>query len=86
MHLTIKAIPKLTINTMGNIGVGTTTPTTRLDVNGQIRIQGGAPGNGKVLMSNASGVGTWTTLTADDANAWGKGKCRNRSSRQLHWN
>ncbi|MBL7766830.1 MAG: tail fiber domain-containing protein [Chitinophagaceae bacterium] len=72
LHLTIKAIPKLTINTLGNVGIGTTTPSSRLDVNGQIRIQGGAPGDGKVLMSNASGVGSWTTLTADDANAWGK--------------
>src|SRR5690606_2181305 len=39
-----------------------------LDVNGQIRIRGGNPGAGKVLTSNANGVGTWqsagTNVTA----------------------
>ena len=50
----------------GNFGIGTTTPDEKLDVegnielNGQIRIRGGAPGVGKVLMSSdAVGLATW---------------------------
>ncbi len=48
----------------GNIGVGTTTPTTTLDVNGQIKITGGTPGVGKVLTSDAVGLATWQTPPA----------------------
>lgn len=44
--------------TTGNVGIGTA-PTAKLDVNGQIRIQGGSPGAGKVLTSDANGVASW---------------------------
>jgi hypothetical protein len=47
----------------GNVGVGTTSPTTKLDVDGQIRIRGGVPGVGKVLTSDATGTATWETPT-----------------------
>lgn len=50
---------RLSILANGNIGVGTTSPTTKLDINGQIRIRGGAPFAGKVLTSDANGVGSW---------------------------
>jgi hypothetical protein len=30
-------------------------------VTGQVRIRGGSPGVGKYLVSDATGVGTWTT-------------------------
>lgn len=45
----------------GNVGIGTISPTTRLDIDGQIRIRQGAPGAGKVLTSDADGLATWTT-------------------------
>ena len=45
----------------GNVGIGTTTPWTKLEVNGQIKITGGSPWAGRYLVSDASGVGTWTT-------------------------
>ncbi|MFC0428342.1 beta strand repeat-containing protein [Chryseobacterium scophthalmum] len=48
----------------GNIGIGTTTPSTKLEINngttnGAIKIVDGTQGNGKVLMSDANGIGTW---------------------------
>jgi hypothetical protein len=42
-----------------NIGIGTTTPDVKLDVDGQVRIRGGNPGTGKVLTSDAVGHATW---------------------------
>lgn len=48
----------------GNVGVGATDPTQKLDINGQIRIRGGTPGAGKVLTSDANGVGTWEDVSS----------------------
>lgn len=53
-----------------NVGIGQTNPTYKLDVTGstriagQITITGGSPGAGKVLTSNASGLATWSTISA----------------------
>lgn len=58
-----------------NVGIGTTTPQAKLDVNGQIRMCGGSPGVGKVLTSDATGIGSWmeATIHADAANFTGNG-------------
>jgi hypothetical protein len=48
----------------GNVGIGTTTPSASLDVNGQVKIAGGAPGAGKVLTSDAAGLATWEAPAA----------------------
>jgi hypothetical protein len=52
------------ITAAGDVGIGTTAPTAKLDVNGQIRMQGGSPGAGKIMTSNATGVGSWSTAAA----------------------
>ena len=48
----------------GNLGLGTITPTTKLDIdngttNGAIRIVDGTQAAGRVLTSDANGVATW---------------------------
>lgn len=50
----------------GNVGINTNTPAAELEVNGQvivdgqIQITGGNPGANKVLMSDASGLASWS--------------------------
>ena len=46
----------------GNVGIGTTNPTSKLHVNGSVKITDGTQGAGKVLTSDASGKGSWQTL------------------------
>lgn len=43
----------------GNVGIGTTSPTAKLDLDGQIRMRTGAT-TGYVPVSDANGVMTWT--------------------------
>ena len=47
----------------GNVGIGTDTPSTNLEVAGQVKITGGSPGASKVLTSDATGLATWETGT-----------------------
>jgi hypothetical protein len=49
----------LTVLKNGNVGIGVVDPTTRLDIDGQLRVRGGSPGAGKVLTSDADGVANW---------------------------
>jgi hypothetical protein len=43
------------------VGIGTQTPSTTLEVIGQVKITGGSPGVDKVLTSDANGLATWQT-------------------------
>lgn len=56
--------------TFGNVGVGTITPSSKLEVAGQVKITGGTPGAGKVLTSDAVGLASWvdpnTLVIADN--------------------
>lgn len=45
--------------TGGNVGIGTSTPQARLDIAGTIKISGGLPGTGKILISDAVGNASW---------------------------
>jgi hypothetical protein len=54
---------KMRITTAGNVGIGNTTPTTKLDIAGStpgaIKIADGTQNNGYVLTSDNTGVGQW---------------------------
>ncbi len=53
----------LSLNPYGaNVGIGTTIPTEKLEVNGSIKITDGTQGAGKVLTSDAAGKASWNTL------------------------
>lgn len=54
----------------GNTAIGNITPTTKLDVDGQLRIRGGNPAAGRVLTSAADGTASWQALTPAQTNAW----------------
>jgi hypothetical protein len=49
----------LTVLKNGNVGIGTHTPDARLVISGQVKITGGVPGAGKVLVSDANGLASW---------------------------
>lgn len=49
-----------------NVGIGTTTPTEKLDVNGSVKITDGTQGNGKVLTSDANGKAEWKQIMHKD--------------------
>ena len=51
----------LSLTGAGNVGIGTTSPTAKLDIIGAIKITDGAQGVGKILTSNATGRGSWQT-------------------------
>lgn len=52
------------VTSSGNVGISTISPSTKLEINngtsnGAIKIVDGTQGLGKVLMSDAEGIGTW---------------------------
>jgi hypothetical protein len=50
-------------NNGANVGIGTTSPEAKLEIAGQIKITGGTPGANKLLVSGATGLATWETLS-----------------------
>lgn len=62
-----QATDDVVITTSGNVGIGTITPVTRVDIKsstpGAIRIVDSTEGEGKVLTSNANGVASWASMS-----------------------
>ena len=52
-------------NNVGNFGFGTITPTEKLEVVGSIKMVDGNQALGKVITSDANGVGSWQNLAGD---------------------
>jgi len=50
------------------VGIGTSDPKTKLDINGQIKISGGTPAAGQVLTSDAAGLATWEPVPVPTVN------------------
>jgi Chaperone of endosialidase len=56
-------------NTTGNLGLNDANPTEKLSIVGRIKMDDPSKGLGKVLTSDANGVGTWQTVGAA-ASGW----------------
>ncbi len=54
----------MTLKGDGNVGIGTTAPGAKLHVEGQVKIVGGNPGAGKLLVSDANGLASWQAPSA----------------------
>jgi len=61
---------RVLIDNAGNVGIGTTSPTAKLEVAGQVKITGGSPAAGKVLTSDSGGLGTWQTPAGTPDGDW----------------
>jgi hypothetical protein len=57
--------------TTGTMGVNTYFPSTTLDINGVVKIRGGAPANNKVLTSDAIGIASWKVIPVPSKIAFG---------------
>ena len=61
---------RVTVLDNGNVGIGITSPTATLDLNGSLRIRSGAS-NGAVLTSDANGNATWQVPPSNPTRAAG---------------
>lgn len=63
LRLSTKNLPRMVIDTTGNVGIGTLTPGYPLHVAGKVKIADGTQAAGKVLTSDANGLASWLTPT-----------------------
>jgi hypothetical protein len=66
MRFETNSTEKMRITSTGDVGIGMTTPGAKLDINGQIKIQGGSPEAGRVLTSDDEGLATWEFMSESD--------------------
>jgi len=62
-------LDRVTLQSGGNVGIGTTSPSEKLEVNGQVKITDGSEGAGKVLTSDGAGVASWQAPAGGDITA-----------------
>jgi len=60
---------RMVIRSDGDVGIGTESPTQKLQVNGNIRMVDGNEAAGKIMVSDANGTASWQANSA--TNAWG---------------
>ncbi|UAY52480.1 hypothetical protein [Ferruginibacter albus] len=61
---TNNGLAAITLDTLNNVGIGTTTPAAKLDVEGTVKLKIGTPDYGDVLTSDEFGNATWQALPA----------------------
>ncbi len=59
LSLITNGVGRLHIEAGGDVGIGTTTPSEKLEVSGSIKMVDGNQAVGKVLTCDANGVGSW---------------------------
>jgi len=59
LSLLTNSTTRMTIDNLGNVGIGVIDPDAKLEINGQLKITGGNPGNSRYLRSDANGLATW---------------------------
>jgi hypothetical protein len=60
----------IVITSDGKLGVGTTTPLEKLDINGSIKIVDGNQALGKKLITDVNGLATWSDVIANKYAVW----------------
>lgn len=61
-------VEQMRISSTGNIGIGSASPSAKLEVAGQVKITGGSPGVGKVLTSDGTGLASWQNPSGGGGN------------------
>ena len=56
-------VEQMRVDTIGRLGVGTAAPTARLHVAGNFKLVDGTQANGRILVSDATGLARWSTPT-----------------------
>ena len=60
-------LERFSISDNGNVGIGTITPNSLLHINGGVTIADGSQGPNKVLVSDATGLGSWKSSGLNSA-------------------
>jgi hypothetical protein len=68
--LMTNSITRLFVDVSGNVGIWTWSPSAKLEVAGQVKINDGTQWAGKVLTSDANGLASWQTAGGGGSSQW----------------